>query len=308
MTVTSSPVSTEHSSGATYNAVLDLCLEQSAVNTIFLKGAQGESWVEVAALSQSAPHAPVATSQGLRFPINYKRAAFRELAELTASGLPYKFWNTIAKQAKDFDEGNAFLELVDVLHFALSQTVLQGFITLRKSSKQSRHAKLEDVFDSLTFTSLLTTVVTRFNEGFAGSSHSIQSIGAGSHSAEYAEHLAWVYRNDTLEDLMHSLSSAGTSLSFPWAEFGATCAAFNVRWPAMYALYQGKAVLNKFRQENGDGVTGGNYPRIWNGVEDNVIMRAYVARCVQQSLSFSIEELRHVLTEALAQARTQAAA
>ena len=40
---------------------------------------------------------------------------------------------------------------------------------------------------------------------------------------------------------------------------------------ALYTLYVGKNILNKFRQDH--GYKEGSYIKIWNGEEDNVIMQ-----------------------------------
>ncbi len=41
--------------------------------------------------------------------------------------------------------------------------------------------------------------------------------------------------------------------------------------PTLYRLYVGKNILNQFRQDN--GYKDGSYIKIWNGEEDNVVMK-----------------------------------
>ena len=43
----------------------------------------------------------------------------------------------------------------------------------------------------------------------------------------------------------------------------------------LYALYIGKNILNKFRQNN--GYKDGSYIKIWDGKEDNVVMQGLLA-------------------------------
>ena len=45
---------------------------------------------------------------------------------------------------------------------------------------------------------------------------------------------------------------------------------------ALYKLYVGKNILNKFRQEH--GYKEGTYIKIWNGEEDNVVMQGILRR------------------------------
>ena len=39
----------------------------------------------------------------------------------------------------------------------------------------------------------------------------------------------------------------------------------------LYRLYVGKNILNQFRQDN--GYKEGSYIKVWNGTEDNVVMK-----------------------------------
>ena len=39
----------------------------------------------------------------------------------------------------------------------------------------------------------------------------------------------------------------------------------------LYRLYVGKNILNQFRQDH--GYKEGNYIKVWNGEEDNVVMK-----------------------------------
>lgn len=55
--------------------------------------------------------------------------------------------------------------------------------------------------------------------------------------------------------------------SFPLDEFVAAAAALGMSFQALFELYMGKNVLNRFRQSH--GYKEGSYRKLWNGREDN---------------------------------------
>jgi len=59
----------------------------------------------------------------------------------------------------------------------------------------------------------------------------------------------------------------------------------------LYKLYIGKNVLNKFRQDN--GYKEGSYVKIWNGLEDNVIM----TKMLDDNDDITFNQLYDMLTE-----------
>ena len=61
---------------------------------------------------------------------------------------------------------------------------------------------------------------------------------------------------------------------------------------ALYKLYVGKNILNKFRQDH--GYKEGAYIKIWNGEEDNVTMQ----RVLEEKSDVSPEELYKTLEKA----------
>ncbi len=61
---------------------------------------------------------------------------------------------------------------------------------------------------------------------------------------------------------------------------------------ALYKLYVGKNILNKFRQDH--GYKEGTYIKIWNGEEDNVTMQGIL----EENENVSPEELYRALEKA----------
>jgi hypothetical protein len=59
----------------------------------------------------------------------------------------------------------------------------------------------------------------------------------------------------------------------------------------LYKFYVGKNMLNKFRQDN--GYKDGTYKKVWNGVEDNVVMTELL-----ENSSLSPDELYQELDKA----------
>jgi hypothetical protein len=61
---------------------------------------------------------------------------------------------------------------------------------------------------------------------------------------------------------------------------------------ALYKLYVGKNILNKFRQDH--GYKDGSYIKIWNGEEDNVTMQ----KVLEENENVTPETLYKALEEA----------
>jgi len=57
-------------------------------------------------------------------------------------------------------------------------------------------------------------------------------------------------------------------------EFFYLCSMLSLNFDELYKIYLGKNVLNIFRQKN--GYKSGNYIKIWNGVEDNIVMKEFL--------------------------------
>ena len=59
--------------------------------------------------------------------------------------------------------------------------------------------------------------------------------------------------NEMIEDFFNLVSMSGLNLE------------------TLYRLYVGKNILNQFRQDN--GYKDGSYIKVWNGEEDNLVMK-----------------------------------
>jgi hypothetical protein len=66
---------------------------------------------------------------------------------------------------------------------------------------------------------------------------------------------------------------------------------FELTWNVLYELYIAKNVLNMFRQAN--GYKDGTYVKIWDGLEDNVILMDII----KDNPAASADELQRLLQE-----------
>jgi len=67
----------------------------------------------------------------------------------------------------------------------------------------------------------------------------------------------------------------GTATVEEWtAQFYRVALQSGLDLDALYRLYVGKNILNRFRQDH--GYKEGTYQKIWGGEEDNVVMQRYL--------------------------------
>ncbi len=169
-------------------------------------------------------------------PIDWKRCIYLECAELVES-YPWKHWKDIAA---DPDYDNIKIETVDIWHFVLS-LALQHY-------KNDNLGTMEALAEALTQTPHYAAFVS--NEHFA-------------HTNPYAE-IAVV------EILLRDLF-CDAPIEKIVDDFYAVAIRSDLNLDTLYKLYIGKNILNRFRQAH--GYKEGNYRKIWNTEEDNVVMQ-----------------------------------
>ena len=179
------------------------------------------------------------TNRGKR--INWRRCIWLEAAELVES-YPWKHWKDIAAEP---DYANIRIEAVDIWHFVLSEALRLN--TLENGGDLTGLAKRI----------ASTKAFHRFAEG-----------GGGKPDDLYAQ-------IDIVESFVAALF-AGAPIEELTARFFEVAELGDLDLPALYKLYVGKNVLNRFRQEH--GYKEGNYRKLWNGKEDNVIMQRILDR------------------------------
>jgi len=169
--------------------------------------------------------------------INWKRCIYMECAEMVDS-FSWKHWKSIDK-APDWE--NHQIEVIDVWHFIISlaienyaQNMKGGVEDLSLNISQLPSFSKIDV--SVTHFSTQDKVITK-----------VENLIRLSISKESFE----------LEELLN--------------EFFDLVIMSGLNLESLYRLYVGKNILNQFRQDN--GYKDGSYIKVWNGEEDNVVMK-----------------------------------
>ena len=169
--------------------------------------------------------------------INWQRCIYMECAEMVDS-FSWKHWKSIDKEP---DWANHQIEVIDVWHFIMSLAI--------ENYAQNLKGGVEDlslmVSDLESFTQLQTQ-----SENFASQDEVIAKV-------ENIIRLAIDTEALELETLM--------------SEFFDLVVMSGLNLESLYRLYVGKNILNQFRQDN--GYKDGSYIKVWNGEEDNVVMK-----------------------------------
>jgi len=168
--------------------------------------------------------------------IDWKRCIYMECAEMIDS-FAWKHWKSIDA---DPDWANLQIEVVDVWHFVMS-LVLQEY---RKRGLGS----LEDAAEGIASMPFYLALHDG-REGFA------------------SERLVMIQ----VESLMRDALAQKTDLSKLLADFFDLVRMSDMDIDTLYRLYVGKNILNQFRQDH--GYKEGSYVKVWNGEEDNVVMK-----------------------------------
>jgi len=169
--------------------------------------------------------------------INWKRCIYMECAEMIDS-FPWKHWKNIEVEP-DWD--NHQIEVIDVWHFIMSLAIEKYF----NSMKGGIDELAEDISELEGFSKIDTET-----KKFAKQDVIIEKV----------------------ENIMRiSLSKDTLEIEELVAEFFDLSAMSSLNLDTLYRLYVGKNILNQFRQDN--GYKKGSYIKIWNGEEDNVVMK-----------------------------------
>jgi len=173
--------------------------------------------------------------------INWKRCIYMECAELIDS-FAWKHWKNIEAEP---DVDNIAIEIADIWHFVLSLILERGY---RAGIERKRI--VEDIVS-----------VSGFSE-FCNEPYSIKNYNF------------YEIINDA-EIIIHQCSGFDFSLQNLITNYFRLAMKCGVNLEALFRIYMGKNVLNKFRQDN--GYKAGTYEKIWNGKEDNVVLNEILA-------------------------------
>lgn len=168
--------------------------------------------------------------------IDWKRCTYLECSELIES-YPWKHWKNIDAQP---DYANIKIEAVDIWHFIMSQALEDYTLkSLGSIEDLARHIRALPNFSDLT--APITPTVKDYYAQIA----TVETL------------MKTLFCNSTTEKLIESFI------------YVAVQSGLNL--DTLYQLYIGKNILNKFRQDH--GYKEGNYQKIWEGKEDNVVMQ-----------------------------------
>ena len=188
--------------------------------------------------------------------IDWRRCIYLEAAELVES-YPWKHWKNIDASP---DYANIKIEIVDIWHFVMSETL--------RLYKIDNLGSIEDI----------ATMVGKMPD------FELFSQNEKSPTLDSYEEIALV-------EEMIKILFCDTDINKLIVSFLSMSAKLNLKLPELYKLYIGKNILNKFRQEN--GYKEGSYIKIWNGKEDNVVMQSVL----EKKENITPEELYKALEE-----------
>ncbi len=170
--------------------------------------------------------------------INWKRCIYMECAELIDS-FNWKHWKDIEKPV---DWENAAIEVVDIWHFIMSLILEDGKINRGKGIERL----VRDVTDVQGF------------KRFTKEPYNVDNISSMEiiNDIEKIIHMTTGFNVDIYDSLLKNYFTVALKCG--------------VNLNILYKYYIAKNVLNKFRQNH--GYKEGNYKKVWNGKEDNIVM------------------------------------
>ena len=169
--------------------------------------------------------------------INWKRCIYMECAEMIDS-FSWKHWKSINKEP-DWD--NLQIEVVDVWHFIISLAIENYSLNLKGG--------IEDLAINISQLESFN-IIDVTNTKFDTQDNVIAKV----------------------ENLIRlSLSQERLDIEVMITEFFDLAVMSGLDLETLYRLYVGKNILNQFRQDN--GYKDGSYIKVWNGEEDNVVMK-----------------------------------
>ena len=169
--------------------------------------------------------------------INWNRCIYMECAEMVDS-FSWKHWKSI-NQEPDWD--NLQIEVIDVWHFIIS-------LAIENYSKNLKGG-IEDL--ALNISQL----------------ESFSKIDL--ESSKFASQDEVIAKVENI--ILISLGKENLDLEALISEFFDLVVMSGLDLETLYRLYVGKNILNQFRQDN--GYKDGSYIKVWDGQEDNVVMK-----------------------------------
>ena len=171
--------------------------------------------------------------------VDYSWAALDEAAELWRCAVPFKFWD---KSAFAMDEENARMEVVDLLHFAISQELANVYAANESMSTDQRVAKVAGL--------MVDGMVQASQPSFEGG------------------------LRPCLKNLIHGLTHPKGNRVY-WQSLFGLASSTDMKPETLVLLYKAKSVLNKFRTQM---KANGKYQKIWlDYKEDNYYLTQWLS-------------------------------
>jgi len=189
--------------------------------------------------------------------IDWRRCIYLECAELIES-YPWKHWKNIDALA---DYENIKIEVVDIWHFILSEIL--------RLNKIGKNLSFEELSQNISNVNSFVDFDNKIVENEADNYEEIKVV---------EEFLSSLFANEPYDVLV--------------SKFFKIAIQSKLNLETLYKLYIGKNILNKFRQDN--GYKDGSYIKIWEGREDNVVMKSILDR----NINITPSELYRGLEEA----------
>ncbi|HIP34356.1 MAG TPA: dUTPase [Bacteroidia bacterium] len=177
--------------------------------------------------------------------INWRLCMSMELSEMIDS-FSWKHWKSI--DAKN-DMLNAKIECVDIWHFILSEAIRVSCIKSTSPNELSER---------------LLQIENKFIESEINPMKTMEMV-------------------DIIYDFQKKVNSDKYDGIQLMEEFITVSISIGLDYTNLYKLYIGKNILNRFRQDN--GYKSGKYIKIWDGVEDNVVMSEVISKNEDASMA-----------------------
>lgn len=220
--------------------------------------------------------------------INYGTAILEEAQELQACDLSWKWWKSGHPSP---DMGNAKVELIDLLHFVMSDALAteDGYLDEDDVSRNlggpipyvagEMARSWQAVYSGNNGVAELSTTSICYNPiKMRIALHQLVASalqGASPLQYEGIEDDIGVELNESKVEM--EASDYNSMSSIDWAAFWATAFHLGLSLTDVYNTYLGKAALNAFRIANGD--KEGTYHRNWwSGRQDNYYMMEYITK------------------------------
>jgi hypothetical protein len=228
--------------------------------------------------------------------INYGSAILEEAQELQASDVSWKWWKS--NPAKP-DANNMKVELVDLLHFAMSESIAEVYTDINSSDEECEEPRLgPELCMGMTLNDLAFALEEGFISAFCSEDITLRSEGGynavlqrnalhslvasalqGTNTVSIGLEQGETFNDSDVVDSSFGDEEGGGNVFTPisainWTAFWSVAYHTGISLSDVYATYMGKAVLNAFRISKGD--KAGTYHREWqNGLQDNHYLMEY---------------------------------